>query len=143
MYKWCNDWYYHPRMGGRSSIKVVLDAIWQTDDAMRSDFERWTGLPADAAGIGVGATIVAVNSRAFTPTVLADALKSANARDGKLELLMRNADYYSTHPVVYRDGPRHPHLVRDEAKADWLTPILTPRTWTPKIQEKKEEKAAN
>ncbi len=89
------------------------------------------GLPADAAGIGVGATIVAVNARAYTPTVLSDALKSANARDGKLELLMRNADFFSTHRIDYRDGPRHPHLVRDEAKQDWLTQILTPRTWTP------------
>ncbi len=89
------------------------------------------GLPADAAGIGVGATIVAVNSRAYTPSVLNDALKSTNARDGKLELLMRNADFFSTHRIDYRDGPRHPHLVRDEAKQDWLTQILTPRTWTP------------
>ena len=120
----------------RFSLGLVL-----TQEGLVSDVVP--GLPADAAGIGVGATIVAVNSRAFTPTVLADALKSANARDGKLELLMRNADYYSTHPVVYRDGPRHPHLVRDEAKPDWLTPILTPRTWTPKIQEKKAEKTAN
>jgi predicted metalloprotease with PDZ domain len=93
------------------------------------------GLPADAAGIGVGATIVAVNSRAYTPTVLNDALKRANARDGKLELLMRNADFFSTHRIDYRNGPRHPHLVRDEAKQDWLTQILTPRTWTPEAKQ--------
>lgn len=48
MYQWCNDWYYHPGMGGRSSIKVVLDAIWGTDEAMRREFEQWTGLTADA-----------------------------------------------------------------------------------------------
>lgn len=49
MYKWCNDWYYHPGMRGRSSIKVVLDAIWRTDESMRRQFEEWTGLGADAA----------------------------------------------------------------------------------------------
>lgn len=49
MYQWCNDWYYHPGMGGRSSIKVVLDAIWRTDEKMRGQFEQWTGLIADPA----------------------------------------------------------------------------------------------
>ena len=49
MYQWCNDWYYHPGMGGRSSIKVVLDAIWRTDESMRVQFEQWTGLGADPA----------------------------------------------------------------------------------------------
>jgi hypothetical protein len=49
MYKWCNDWYYHPGMGGRSSIKVVLDAIWKTDPPMRSQFEQLTGLVSDAS----------------------------------------------------------------------------------------------
>jgi hypothetical protein len=27
--------YFHPRMGGRTSIKVVSDAIWQSDPAIR------------------------------------------------------------------------------------------------------------
>ncbi|MDQ6717457.1 MAG: hypothetical protein M3Z17_03795 [Gemmatimonadota bacterium] len=34
-------------MGGRTSIKVVLDAIWATDPAMRSQFEELTGAAAD------------------------------------------------------------------------------------------------
>jgi hypothetical protein len=49
MYKWCNDWYYHPGMRGRSSIKVVLDAIWRTSGTMREEFTRYTRIPADAA----------------------------------------------------------------------------------------------
>lgn len=48
MYKWCNDWYYNPGMKGRSSIKVVLDAIWRSDALVRSRFEELTGLAADA-----------------------------------------------------------------------------------------------
>jgi hypothetical protein len=47
-----NDWarcdYYHPGMRGRTSIKVVLDALWKADDVMRRQFERWTGLVSDA-----------------------------------------------------------------------------------------------
>lgn len=108
----------------RFSLGLFLDEEGVVSDVV-------PGLPAAAAGIGVGAALVAVDSRAFTPQGLEDALKRANARDGKLELLVRNADYYSTHALVYRDGPRHPHLVRIEGKQDWLTPILAPRTWTP------------
>jgi predicted metalloprotease with PDZ domain len=89
------------------------------------------GSPAEKARIGVGATLVAVDARAFTPTVLTEAIKHANARDGRLEFLVRNADYFTTHVVDYPDGLRHPHLVRLEKKTDWLGAILAPRTWTP------------
>jgi predicted metalloprotease with PDZ domain len=85
--------------------------------------------PLARAGIGVGSKIVAVDSRAYTQTVLEEALKSAARRGGKVELLARNADFFSTHVVEYAGGPRHPHLVRDASKPDWLTPILAPRTW--------------
>jgi hypothetical protein len=40
---------YHPGMGGRTSIKVTLDALWKSDLVMREDFCRWTGLPASAS----------------------------------------------------------------------------------------------
>lgn len=89
------------------------------------------GLPLAAAGVGVGAQLVAVNARAYTPTVLADALKAAKERGGKLELLVKNADFFTTHALDYRGGARHPHLARDEAKPDLLTAILSPRTWKP------------
>jgi len=41
--------YYNPGMRGRTSIKVVLDALWKSDAAMRDQFEAWTGRPADAS----------------------------------------------------------------------------------------------
>jgi hypothetical protein len=37
-------------MGGRTSIKVVLDALWRSDAIMRRQFLEWSGLteaPAD------------------------------------------------------------------------------------------------
>ena len=37
------DQYYHPGMGGRTSIKVVLDALWKSDAAMRDQLKSWTG----------------------------------------------------------------------------------------------------
>jgi len=95
------------------------------------------GSPLAEAGIGSGAEIVAVNARAFSPEVLADALAAAKKDGAKLELLVENADFFTTHMVEYRGGERQPHLVRDEAKPDLLTQIFTPRTWTPKAEEKK------
>jgi hypothetical protein len=38
--------FYHPGMRGRTSIKVVLDALWKADAAMRDQFSAWTGQPA-------------------------------------------------------------------------------------------------
>ncbi|MDQ6770340.1 MAG: DUF2779 domain-containing protein [Gemmatimonadota bacterium] len=49
MHEWARRDYYHPGMRGRTSIKVVLDALWKSDAAMRTQFEAWTGLPADAS----------------------------------------------------------------------------------------------
>jgi predicted metalloprotease with PDZ domain len=95
------------------------------------------GSPLDAAGVGVGAQVVAVDGRAYEPAVLEDALKAAQASGAKIQLLVRNADFFSTHAVEYRGGVRHPHLVRDDSKQDLLSEILAPRTW---VQEKKEEK---
>ncbi len=89
------------------------------------------GLPAAAAGVGVGAQLAAVNGRTYTPTVLADALAAAKTGGGTIELLVRTDDFFSTRAVEYRGGARHPHLVRDEARPDLLTTILTPRTWKP------------
>jgi len=34
-------------MRGRTSIKVVLDALWKSDSRMRDQFAAWTGLVAD------------------------------------------------------------------------------------------------
>ncbi len=47
MHEWARRDYYHPGMRGRTSIKVVLDALWKSDAAMRTQFEAWTGMVAD------------------------------------------------------------------------------------------------
>lgn len=40
-YKLCVEHYYHPRMGGRASIKKVLAAVWETDEALRKSFPQY------------------------------------------------------------------------------------------------------
>ena len=50
LHDWARCDYYHPGMGGRTSIKVVLDALWRSDAIMRRQFLEWSGLteaPAD------------------------------------------------------------------------------------------------
>lgn len=49
LHDWARRDYYHPGMRGRTSIKVVLDALWRTDSRMRDQFSAWTDLPADAS----------------------------------------------------------------------------------------------
>lgn len=47
LHDWARCDYYHPAMRGRTSIKLVLDALWRADPVMREQFIGWTGLPAD------------------------------------------------------------------------------------------------
>ena len=42
----CRQHFFHPAMGGRTSIKKVLDALWSHDAVMRDRFTAWTGLAA-------------------------------------------------------------------------------------------------
>jgi predicted metalloprotease with PDZ domain len=112
---------------------------WLSKDGKVADVVP--GLPFDAADIGIGAEVVAVNGRAYTPTVLADAMKGAKESGSTIEILVKNADFFSTHAVEYRGGVRHPHLVRDESKPDLLTKILAPRTWKP--EAKREDEGAS
>src|SRR3954463_14947696 len=48
MHDWAKYDFYHPGMGGRTSIKVVLDALWKTDPVMREQFAQWTGRSVSA-----------------------------------------------------------------------------------------------
>ena len=41
------DNFFHPGMGGRTSIKFVLDALWKSDEAMRARFNEVTGRQGD------------------------------------------------------------------------------------------------
>jgi hypothetical protein len=49
LHDWAKYDYWHSGMKGRTSIKVVLDALWKTDAPMREQFEEWTKSTADPA----------------------------------------------------------------------------------------------
>ena len=87
---------------------------------------RWDG-PAFNAGIGSGATIIAVNGLAYETEVLEDAVKAAKDGTMPIELMLKEFDRYRTVKVDYHGGPRYPHLERIKGKPDYLTPILSKR----------------
>jgi len=84
------------------------------------------GSPAQLAGIAPSLKVVAVNSRAYGPTVLHDAIKAATKSTEPIEFLLRDGDVFKTVTVNYHGGERYPHLERDASKPDLLTAIISP-----------------
>jgi predicted metalloprotease with PDZ domain len=87
---------------------------------------RWDS-PAFNAGIGSGATIVAVNGQAYDKDVLEDAVKAAKGGNAPIELLVKSFDRYRTVPVQWHGGLRYPRLERIAGKPDRLAEIFKPR----------------
>ena len=86
------------------------------------------GSPAFQAGISSGMRVVGVNGRVFTPDLLADAIKSSKGSTEPITLLVISDDYYRTAQVNYHDGPRYPHLVREDGKPDYLDELIKSQT---------------
>jgi predicted metalloprotease with PDZ domain len=82
--------------------------------------------PAAKAGVAPNVKLVAVNGRRFNADVLRDAIAATKSGDGKIDLLVENADFFRTHTQEYKDGKRYPRLERDDSKADLLTAIFQP-----------------
>ena len=87
---------------------------------------RWDSV-AFNAGIAPGITIVAVNDVEYGKDALGDAIKAAKTDKTPIRLLVKEFDRFRTIALDYHDGLRYPHLERIEGKADYLTPIFTPR----------------
>ena len=86
------------------------------------------GSPAFDAGVSSGMKVVGVNGRVFNQDVLADAIKAAaNDHAKPIALLVVVDDYFRTCNVNYHEGARNPHLVRDDAKPDYLDDLIKAR----------------
>jgi predicted metalloprotease with PDZ domain len=79
--------------------------------------------PAFKAGISSGMKIAGIDGHIYTHDVLEDAVKSRQP----IQMLVIADDYYKTVTVDYRDGPKFPHLVREEGKPDLLDDLIKPR----------------
>jgi predicted metalloprotease with PDZ domain len=80
------------------------------------------------AGLAPGFKIVAVNGRAFTPTLLRAAIKAAVGSGPAIELIVENTGYYKTVTLNYHDGEKYPQLVRVDGTPARLDDILQPMT---------------
>ena len=82
------------------------------------------GSPAFEAGISSQMKIIGVNGRVYTPELLSDAIKSAKDTSQPITLLVVVDDYFRTCTINYHDGPRYPHLVRDDKRPDYLDELI-------------------
>jgi predicted metalloprotease with PDZ domain len=87
----------------------------------------WDG-PAFQAGLSRGQQIVAVNSRAYTPEILKDAVRGATVGAAPIELLLKSYDVYRTVRLDYHGGARYPHLEHIDGQPDRLAALFRPRS---------------
>ncbi|WP_412731102.1 M61 family metallopeptidase [Dyella aluminiiresistens] len=102
------------------SIGITLTRNGEINDV------RWNG-PAFKAGVSTGATLVAVDGRAYTSDVLKQAIAAAKGTQAPIRLLMKYQGGLTTVPVDYHGGLQYPHLVRIEGTPDYLDQIIAAR----------------
>jgi predicted metalloprotease with PDZ domain len=95
------------------------------DDGTISD--SIVGGPAFEAGVTSGMKVVAVNGRVYSHDVLEAAIKAAKDTSKPITLLVVIDDYLRTCTINYHGGARYPHLVRDDAKPDYLDDLIKAR----------------
>lgn len=114
-----------------AAVRGLIDARFSLGLLLRTSGEVIDTVfaqPGERAGIVPGMRIVAVNSRAFSPEVLREALAATTGQSAAhLELIVENAGYFSTRSVTYQGGERYPHLAREDGRADMLAEIIKPR----------------
>jgi predicted metalloprotease with PDZ domain len=82
------------------------------------------GGPAFEAGVVSGMKVIGVNGRVYNHDLLEDAIKGSKDSAQPITLLVVNDDYINTAAINYHGGLRYPHLVRDEAKPDYLDELI-------------------
>jgi predicted metalloprotease with PDZ domain len=87
---------------------------------------QWGGV-AFQAGIAPGATLLAVNNRAYKAEGLKAAITANKEGKAPIELLLREGDNFRTVKIDYRGGLRYPRLERVEGSEDRLGGVLTRR----------------
>ena len=114
----------------RQKLKRTIDREWSLGLILNDQntvIETVEGGPAARAGVGPNMKLLAVDGRKYSPEVLDAAVSAAHISKRPIELLVANGDTFETVSVAYFDGPRWPHLVRMEDRADLLSKILEPR----------------
>ncbi len=84
------------------------------------------GMPAFAAGLGPGMTVVAVGGKTYSPAVLRDAVAAAKNSKAPIQLLVNNEGALINYSLDYHGGEQYPHLQRDNSRPDLLDQIIAP-----------------
>lgn len=82
--------------------------------------------PAFNAGLTVGAKIVAINSYAFSTSLLANTIATATDGDNQIMLLVKNGDRYRRIELDWRGGLRYPHLERTGSGNAGIDQLIAP-----------------
>jgi predicted metalloprotease with PDZ domain len=103
------------------SVGLQLSEDGQVNDSI-------VGGPAFKAGITPGMKIVGINGRVYTHDLLEDAIEAAKKDSSQpITVLLVDDDYYKTVSIDYHGGARYPHIVRDDAKPDYIDELIKPR----------------
>ncbi|EQD46037.1 peptidase M61 domain protein, partial [mine drainage metagenome] len=82
--------------------------------------------PAWKAGMAPGMVIKAVDGQAYSPNILAYAMKQAEHDTAATVFVVDNNGWYQHYAVAYHGGPRYPHLVRIPGVPNMLARIMAP-----------------
>lgn len=97
--------------------------IREQDDSLR---DVLPGSPAWQAGIGPGMKIVGVNGRAYSATVLHEAIREAKNGSQPIELSIQNGAFVNAYRINYHSGEKYPDLERNPAVPDLLDEVIKP-----------------
>ncbi len=107
------------------SLGITLNKTGQIGDIA-------AGTPGAQAGLAPGMKLIAVNGRGYTSAVLKAAVHDSKAAADPITFLVENGEFFKTYTLHYHGGAQYPHLVRDPAKPDLLTTIVSPITAAPR-----------
>ena len=79
------------------------------------------------AGLGPGMRIAAVNGKTWTQDLLRDALVDSRSASAQMDMIVEHGGHLTHHQIEYHQGPKYPHLERNNSQPDRLTQILNPR----------------
>jgi predicted metalloprotease with PDZ domain len=114
---------------GREEQRHILDLSYSIGMTIgkegKIDDVVWDGV-AFKQGLTTGATVLAVNGRAYKPELLSEAITSAKSGKQAIELLLKKNDRYRTVRIDYHEGLKYPRLERIDGTVDRLSSILNP-----------------
>ena len=115
------------KLEGRRGNPGYIYSIGLQVGADGSVSDSVVGSPAFEAGVTSGMKVAGVNGRVFTPELLGAAIKDAQDNSKPITLLVVVDEFYRTCTINYHEGPRYPHLVREEGKPDYLDELIKAR----------------